>query len=116
MNIFHFLYVVFLFVLLTPAILVRLPPKGNKWTVALVHGVIFSVILLLTNHFVSGFGKNLEGNTGMDVSGIDMSNNSSGTPTAGTPTIGGSTTAGAPTIGGSTTGASTIGGSTTGGK
>ena len=91
MNIFHFLYVVFLFVLLTPAILVRLPPKGNKWTVALVHGVIFSVILLLTNHFVSGFSKNLEG---LDLSNnaIDVSNNSPGTPTSGIPTPGSSTT------------------------
>lgn len=82
MNIFHFLYVVFLFVLLTPAILVRLPPKGNKWIVALVHGVIFSLILLLTNHYVSGFGKNLEG---LDLSNnviesMDVSNNIMGRP------------------------------------
>jgi hypothetical protein len=82
MNIFHFLYVVFLFVLLTPAILVRVPPKGNKWTVALVHGVIFSVILLLTNHFVSGFSKILEGNTSM----TDTSNNIVGTTTTDTTT------------------------------
>ena len=86
MNIFHFLYVVFLFVLLTPAILVRLPPKGNKWVVALVHGVLFSVILLLTNNFVSTFGKNLEGlseNMTKDdlMNNIDVSGNSSVSPT-----------------------------------
>jgi hypothetical protein len=56
MNIFHFLYVVFLFVLLTPAILLRLPPKGNKWLVALVHGVVFATVLFLTNHLVSSQG------------------------------------------------------------
>jgi hypothetical protein len=86
MNIFHFLYVVFLFVLLTPAILVRLPPKGNKWTVALVHGVLFSVILLLTNNFVSTFGKNLEGLSEKNLSddlmnNTDVSGNSSVSPT-----------------------------------
>lgn len=86
MNIFHFLYVVFLFVLLTPAILVRLPPKGNKWVVALVHGILFSVILLLTNNFVSTFGKNLEGlseNMTKDdlMNNIDVSGNSSVSPT-----------------------------------
>jgi hypothetical protein len=86
MNIFHFLYVVFLFVLLTPAILVRLPPKGNKWVVALVHGVLFSVILLLTNNFVSTFGKNLEGLSEKNLSddlmnNTDVSGNSSVSPT-----------------------------------
>ena len=106
MNIFHFLYVVFLFVILTPAILVRLPSKGNKWTVAVVHGVIFSIILLLTNHFVSTIGKNLEGlepNTQPGSSPtMDASGNMVSTMTAGT-TSGSDTTAGSDTTTGSIT-------------
>jgi len=48
MNAVFSIFVVFLFVLLTPGILLRLPPKGNKYTVALVHGLVFAVVL----HFV----------------------------------------------------------------
>lgn len=99
MNIFHFIYVVFLFVVLTPAILVRLPSKGNKWMVALVHGIIFGLILLLTNHFVSGFGKILEGLPDSSNNAIDVSNNSPGTPTPDTSSTGGSTTDGSTTGG-----------------
>ena len=62
-----FLYTVLLFVLLTPAILVRLPPKGNKWTVALVHGLIFSTILHLSHRFVLGLTLNIEGARGNRV-------------------------------------------------
>jgi len=59
-----FLFTVFLFVLLTPAILVRLPPKGSKLTVAIVHGLIFSIILHLSHRFVLGLAFNIEGATG----------------------------------------------------
>ena len=65
MNILHFIYIVFLFFVLTPAILVRLPPKANKWIVALVHGIVFAVIFSLTNHFVLSFSRKLEGYTDM---------------------------------------------------
>jgi hypothetical protein len=61
MNIIHFVYTVFLFVVLTPAILVRLPPKGNKWLVAFVHGLLFAVILFLTNTLVSSLNKSTQG-------------------------------------------------------
>ncbi len=36
---------VILFFLLTPGILVCLPPGGSKYTVALVHSLIFGLIL-----------------------------------------------------------------------
>lgn len=52
MNIFHFLFTIFLFVVLTPTIFLRLPPKGNKWTVAFVHGLVFAVIYYLSNRFI----------------------------------------------------------------
>ncbi len=40
MNYLH----VILFFLLTPGILVCLPPKGSKYTVALVHAILFGLI------------------------------------------------------------------------
>jgi hypothetical protein len=42
-----------LFFLLTPGILVTLPTKGSKITVALVHAVIFALIYYLTYKVVS---------------------------------------------------------------
>ena len=45
MNHMFCLFVFVLFVLLTPNILLRLPPKGGKWTVAIVHGLVFAFIL-----------------------------------------------------------------------
>jgi hypothetical protein len=38
---------VILFFLLTPGILVTLPPKCDKYTVAFVHAIIFGLILWL---------------------------------------------------------------------
>ena len=43
------IYTFFLFVLLTPSILVKLPKKGNKYTVAFVHGTIFAIIYHFTH-------------------------------------------------------------------
>jgi hypothetical protein len=37
---------------LTPAVLVRLPPKGGKFTVAAVHAVVFALIFHFTHKFV----------------------------------------------------------------
>lgn len=42
------LYIALLFFFLTPAIIVRLPPHGSKYTVALVHAVIFALIYKYT--------------------------------------------------------------------
>jgi hypothetical protein len=36
---------VILFFLLTPGILLRLPPGGDKYTVAFVHAVVFGLIM-----------------------------------------------------------------------
>ena len=46
-----FVYTIILFVLLTPSILFKLPKKGNKWTIAFVHGVIFAIIYHFTYNF-----------------------------------------------------------------
>ena len=59
MNALLFAYTVLLFVLLTPAILLSLPPKGGKWVVALVHGVVFTLVYHFTHNVVSAFGDNM---------------------------------------------------------
>jgi hypothetical protein len=45
-------YIFVLFFILTPGILLRLPPKGSKMTVALVHGAVFAFIYHFTHRFV----------------------------------------------------------------
>lgn len=50
---------VILFFLLTPGILVSLPPGGSKYTVAFVHSLVFGLILLFlqsrrSNDYESG--------------------------------------------------------------
>ena len=49
------LFVAALFVVLTPGVLVTLPSKGSKLTVAVVHGLLFAVVYHLTCKTVSHF-------------------------------------------------------------
>ncbi len=46
------LYVFLLFFILTPGILLRLPPKGSKYTVALVHAAVFALVYHFTYDLV----------------------------------------------------------------
>jgi len=62
MNHLFCLFVIVLFVLLTPNILLRLPPKGGKWTVAIVHGLVFAFVLHFSYMY---YFKSREGATGM---------------------------------------------------
>jgi hypothetical protein len=55
------LYVAFLFFILTPAILVRLPPKGDKFTVAGFHAVVFALVLHFTGNTVLNLCRSIEG-------------------------------------------------------
>lgn len=52
MNVIMFLYVFLLFVLLTPGILLSLPPKGSKWSMAIVHGLVFALVFCFTKKYV----------------------------------------------------------------
>ena len=61
MHVLMTLYVALLFFVLTPSILVSLPPKGNKFTVAAVHAVIFALIFHFSHKLVHGFLSGLEG-------------------------------------------------------
>ena len=53
MNLYMALYLVFLFVVLTPGVLLKIPPKGSKLVVAAVHGIIFAIVLCLTYNLIS---------------------------------------------------------------
>lgn len=67
------LYAAILFFLLTPAILLRLPPSGGKYTVAAVHALVFALIFHFTHKIVWRLGARLEG---MEVDGTDKSGKS----------------------------------------
>lgn len=70
MNFVLFIILALLFVVLTPGVLVSLPPKSGKLTVALTHGLIFAIVWSLvgkslwrwTHSLTSGF-TGLEGMT-----------------------------------------------------
>jgi hypothetical protein len=63
MNYVVSLYTAFLFFLLTPAILLRLPPNGSKYVVALVHAVVFAVIFHFTKGLVWELSATFEAET-----------------------------------------------------
>jgi hypothetical protein len=52
MNIVMTLYIALLFLVLTPGILVSLPPKGSRLTVALTHAAVFALVYHLTHKMV----------------------------------------------------------------
>ena len=51
-HIFMAVYVVFLFVILTPGVLVRFPARGSLLNAAIVHGILFVIICHLTHKLV----------------------------------------------------------------
>jgi hypothetical protein len=61
MNWLFSLYVAILFFILTPAILLRIPKNGNKYTVAGVHAIVFALLLHFTGKFVWNFSMSMEG-------------------------------------------------------
>jgi len=61
MNWLFSLYVAILFFILTPAVLLRIPKNGNKYTVAGVHAIIFALLLHFTGKFVWNFSMTMEG-------------------------------------------------------
>ena len=69
MNAFLFIVFVLLFVALTPNILLSLPPKASKLTVAFTHGLIFAVVLTLVHKPLWRFGERL--GMGMRMEGMD---------------------------------------------
>jgi hypothetical protein len=59
MNIYCSLYLLLLFVLLTPGVLLRIPPGGSKLTVAVVHGLVLAVVYHFTHKAVWNATRNM---------------------------------------------------------
>jgi len=59
MNVVVALYLALLFFILTPSIVLRLPPNGGKFTVAAVHAAVFAIIVYFTQHMVWGWSTTL---------------------------------------------------------
>lgn len=53
-NVSSILYLVFLFYVLTPNVLLRIPPNGSKHVVALVHAIVFALVYYYSSGYVSG--------------------------------------------------------------
>ena len=67
MNWLVALYLALLFFLLSPNVLVRLPPNGNKLTVAATHALIFGAIVYLSCKMVWKLSMRMGIYEGMDV-------------------------------------------------
>ena len=59
MNIGMAVFIVLLFIALTPGVLLSLPPGGSKLVVAATHGAVFTAIFCLTYKAVMNATKNL---------------------------------------------------------
>ncbi len=55
-----FLFTAVLFYVLTPGILLSLPPKGSKMVVAATHALVFAVVFQLTYKMVLQMSKRFE--------------------------------------------------------
>lgn len=47
-----FVYATLLFFVLSPGIIVRIPPNGNKRVVAAVHAVVFGIVWSLSHKLI----------------------------------------------------------------
>jgi len=52
MNVVVAIFLALLFLVLTPGVVLRLPPNGSKLTVAFVHAIVFGIIVYFTEHLV----------------------------------------------------------------
>jgi len=59
MNVYLSLYLALLFVVLTPGVLLSLPPGGSKLVVAATHGVVFALVYHLTYKAVWNATRNM---------------------------------------------------------
>ena len=55
MHLYMTLFVAVLFFVLTPGILLSLPPNGSKVTVALTHALVFALVYSVTHKMVYRF-------------------------------------------------------------
>ena len=59
LNFSSFFYLAFLFYVLSPNVLLRIPPTGSKHVVALVHAVVFAVVYYYTSGYVNSMLSSL---------------------------------------------------------
>jgi len=61
------IYAAILFFILSPGVLLSLPPGGSRMTVALVHSLVFFTLFYFTHHYVyqlvTHFPRHMEGMT-----------------------------------------------------
>ena len=72
MNLAVAFYSAIIFFILSPGVLLRLPPNGSKMTVAAVHAVVFAVVLYFTSGFVWRLSMSIPGlrREGMEMPGM----------------------------------------------
>jgi hypothetical protein len=58
-----FVYAFVLFFVLTPGVLLSLPPRGSKLIVAATHALVFALVWVFTHKMVWRFSSNMEGMT-----------------------------------------------------
>jgi len=56
-----FVYAFVLFFILTPGILLSLPPRGSKMMVAATHALVFALVFVLTHKMLMKFSSKMEG-------------------------------------------------------
>jgi hypothetical protein len=59
MNVYLSIYIALLFVVLTPGVLMSLPPGGSKLVVATTHGLVFALLYCLTHKYVWNATRNM---------------------------------------------------------
>ena len=77
-NLFMFLYTAVLFYVLTPGILLSLPPKSSKMVVAATHAFVFALVYKFTHKMAWKFSMRFEGfqeNKGNAASGNPLLRN-----------------------------------------
>ena len=52
MNVYTAIFAALLFIVLTPGVLLSIPPGGSKLAVAATHGIVFAVVYYFTNSAV----------------------------------------------------------------
>lgn len=60
-NLFMFFYVVVLFYLLTPGILVTIPARSSKMVVAATHAFVFALVYKFTHRMAAKLSMSFEG-------------------------------------------------------
>lgn len=59
MNVIMFIISAVLFFILTPGILLSLPPGGSKMVVALTHAVVFGLVFTLSHRMIMGLAGSM---------------------------------------------------------